>query len=288
MNRPDEEFDDFLARRKPIFSRASENPLEPPDELDRLVLRQAREAIASENPHRVFKGPGWAVPMALAATVLLAVTVVLRVEMPTNASPDEVAVRTVAQRLDAAPAAPAAPAAVPDNMARAGGAPAQAQAQSTNAVVADERAEPPRTQHKLAGSPQSRDRRAIVADTADGAAGAPERSSTGGFVSEAEADRYVAPPAGGSAARNAAPTAGVVVEDSVTGSRTVVTTIAPPPTEAERALAKATSGPAFRRDAKSWLAEIDRLRAEGKSAQADAEFAEYKRQYRAYAVSPDR
>jgi hypothetical protein len=74
----------------------------------------------------------------------------------------------------------------------------------------------------------------------------------------------------------------------VSGSRTVVTSVAPPPTEAERALAKADSGPAFRRDAKSWLAEIDKLRAEGKSAQADAELAEYKRQYRAYAVSPDR
>jgi len=287
MNRPDDEFDDFLARRKPIFSRASENPLEPPDELDRLVLRQAREAIASEKPQRVFKGPGWAVPMSLAATVLLAVTVVLRVEMPTKASSDEVALQTVAQRIDAAPAA------MPDNLARAEAAPSTAEAQGTNSTLADRHAEPPRAQDKFEGSPQSRDRRAIVADTTRVAGGitpsAPASSSPGGFVSEAEADRYAAPPPGASAARNAtAPTAGVVVEDSVTGARTVVTTVAPPPTEAERALAKANAAPAFRRDAKSWLAEIDKLRAQGKSAQADAELAEYKRQYRAYAVSPDR
>jgi len=48
-------------------------------------------------------------------------------------------------------------------------------------------------------------------------------------------------------------------------------------------MAKASPAQAFRRDSKSWLAEIDRLRADGKSAQADAELAEYKRQRRAYA-----
>jgi hypothetical protein len=63
---------------------------------------------------------------------------------------------------------------------------------------------------------------------------------------------------------------------------------APPPTEAERAVAKAESTPTWRRDSASWLAEIQRLRVEGKNAEADAELAEYKRQNRAYAVSPDR
>jgi len=38
----------------------------------------------------------------------------------------------------------------------------------------------------------------------------------------------------------------------------------------------------------SQAAEIERLRAAGKGAQAEAEYAEYKRQHRAYAVSPDR
>jgi hypothetical protein len=61
-----------------------------------------------------------------------------------------------------------------------------------------------------------------------------------------------------------------------------------PPNEAGHATAKSSSTPAWRRDSQSWLAEINRLRAEGKTMAADAEMAEYKRQHRAYATSPDR
>ena len=46
--------------------------------------------------------------------------------------------------------------------------------------------------------------------------------------------------------------------------------------------------PPYRRDSKSWLAEIDRLRASGETQRADAELAEYKREHRAYAGAPDR
>jgi hypothetical protein len=61
------------------------------------------------------------------------------------------------------------------------------------------------------------------------------------------------------------------------------------PAAAEQsATAKTAASPAWRRDGQSWLAEIDKLRAEGKNAEADAEMAEYKRQHRAYASGPDR
>jgi len=46
--------------------------------------------------------------------------------------------------------------------------------------------------------------------------------------------------------------------------------------------------PAYRRDSKTWLAEIERLRAAGETGLADAELAEYKREHRAYAGAPDR
>jgi hypothetical protein len=52
--------------------------------------------------------------------------------------------------------------------------------------------------------------------------------------------------------------------------------------------AKSAGDPAWRRDTKSWLAEIERLRNAGDIARAEAELAEYKRQQRAYAGAPDR
>jgi hypothetical protein len=52
--------------------------------------------------------------------------------------------------------------------------------------------------------------------------------------------------------------------------------------------AKAGETPAWRRDPKSWQAEIQRLHDAGDHARADAEAAEFKRQQRAYAIAPDR
>jgi hypothetical protein len=50
----------------------------------------------------------------------------------------------------------------------------------------------------------------------------------------------------------------------------------------------AADSPAWRRDAKAWQSEIERLRASGDAVRADAEQAEFNRQYRAMATSPDR
>ena len=125
MNRPDDDFDDFLKRRKHVF-RGIEDPLEPPDELDRLVLHQAREAVEGDRPQRMYKGPRFVAPIAIAATLVLAVTVILNVGMPAKprATP-EVTVQTVAQRVEY----PAAQAPVANNPARAAiQAPAEAAA----------------------------------------------------------------------------------------------------------------------------------------------------------------
>jgi hypothetical protein len=301
MTGPDDDFDDFLKRRKPVFGRKHDELFEPPAELDRIVLRQARQAIEGERPQRMFHGPGWGMPVALAATLLLAFTVILNVGMQGQGPVPEVTVENVAQQVEyreAAPApAPAAEAAHP-LAASAGTANNSQRREKARADVANSAANNTASAPLSAGRGGSasasreiaspmRERGAMVADAAS------EPKSPRGFVAEEEADRYAAaPPAAPapSARRSAgnAPTAGVVVEDAMTGSRTVVTSVRPPPTEAERAMAKATSSPAFRRDAQTWLAEIDRLRAAGKTAEADAEQAEFKRQHRAYAVSPDR
>jgi len=66
----DDDFEDFLARRKAVFRRPEDEMFEPPAELDRVVLRQAREAIKPEEPMRVFSAPRWSMPIALAATLV--------------------------------------------------------------------------------------------------------------------------------------------------------------------------------------------------------------------------
>ena len=162
MAGPDDEFEEFLKRRKPVFRRPDDEMFEPPAELDRVVLRQAREAIKPHEPMRVFSAPRWSMPIALAATLVLAFAVIFRAGMPQEKAPPkpEVTVQNIADRVEA-PAATAAP------------------------VVASET-------------------------------------------------------------------------------------------------------PAWRRDSKAWQAEIQRLRDAGDTARADAESAEFKRQQRAYASSPDR
>ena len=156
MTEHDPEFEEFLKRRRPLFRREEDDGLEPPPELDRLVLRQAREAIRAEQPLPMYRGSRWAAPLAIAATLVLGLAVVFQFadERQPGVVP-EVTVESVAQRLDP-----------------------------------------------------------------------------------------------------------------------------PPPPSAEQ--------PAWRRDSEAWLAEIERLRAAGQTARAEAEMAEYNRQQRAFAASPDR
>jgi hypothetical protein len=179
----EDEFDDFLARRKPLFGRPAEE-LEPPADVDRLVLRQAREAIRPSRELHGIRAPGWGMPLALAATVLVTVTIVLNVMVARKVDNTPADIHHVAQRVDAA---------VP-------------------------------------------------------------------IVTAPAANNSASPAADAARADTRQPAAAPIAE----------------------------SAPAWRSDTQSWLAEIDKLRAQGKKAEADAEMAEYKRMHRAYAASPDR
>jgi len=210
MTGPDDEFEDFLNRRKPVFRKQTDEMFEPPAELDRLVLRQAREAIEPPEPMRVFSAPRWSMPIALAATLVLAFTVIFKAGMPPK---PEVTVQNVVERVDA----PAAAASQPQDVTA-----------SSGSVVVD-RAPP--------AEPM------VARSTADAKS---RRMAGASAAMEQTADVASAP------------------------------------------VAKAGEVPAWRRDSKSWQAEIQRLRDAGNNAAADAEYAEFKRQQRAYAVAPDR
>ncbi len=239
MTGRDDEFDDFLRRRKPLFRRADEDGLEPPEELDRIVLRQAREAIEPERPQRVFRGPRWGAPIALAATLLVALSVVFHVGVAEKAPQGEVTVRSVAREVTA-PAAAADSVAVPrpDHPAPAA-APLLEEAADNGPYVVD-----------------------LVPQPAPSAT-APSPV----LASRAENARYSGP--------SVVPTA----RTTISGPN-MAKTHGPGQVGADL--------PAWRRDSATWLAEIERLRAAGETARADAELAEYNRQNRAYAGAPDR
>ena len=76
----DDEFEAFLKSR--TILPGSDDKLEPPSALDDLVLSKAREAIhASQQPARTAR---WATPVALAATILLCLSIALNVTLNTN------------------------------------------------------------------------------------------------------------------------------------------------------------------------------------------------------------
>ncbi len=238
MSGGDEEFDDFLQRRRRLFDRRADDDLEPPAELDRLVLRQAREAIEPPKPQRVFRAPRWGLPVGLAATLVLAFSVILHMgKDPQVAQRAEVNVQNVAREISAAPAPAAAPA----------------------PMLAEEVAQ-------------------------DSAASAPP-SAKGSIVVD------IGDPAVRTEGRAAVPTQNAREAAQSADAQLSAYSAAPPAAPAERMAKSARAdsiAPEFRRDARTWMAEIERLRASGDVARADAELAEYKRQHRAYAVAPDR
>lgn len=88
----DAELEAFLKRRSPMHRRLSDiDHAEPSVEVDRLVLNRAREAI--ETPEQpLYRTSRWALPIGLAAAILIAFTVVLNIEhhgakVASNASP---------------------------------------------------------------------------------------------------------------------------------------------------------------------------------------------------------
>ena len=222
MTSHDDEFDEFLRKRRPLFGRDDE--LEPPLELDRVVLRQAREAIESARPHRMFRAPSWGMPVALAATLVLAFTIILRTGTPEAVKKPEVTVQNISREIEIPAAAAPSQSADQSSVAAPAEAPLPAeQPRADGAVVVDLGADAVK-----AGAADSETRSARRLEKVADAA-APAR----GVAADTEAANY-SPPAAVSAAA------------------------APPPPP-----------PEYRRTAKAWLAEIERLRATGETARAD-------------------
>jgi hypothetical protein len=74
----DNEFEAYLKRRARIDRRLrSLDRLEPPAELDRIIIARARQSIQGAPPVPLFRAPRWALPMGMAATILISLSVLL-------------------------------------------------------------------------------------------------------------------------------------------------------------------------------------------------------------------
>jgi hypothetical protein len=74
----DDEFEAYLKRRARIDRRLrSLDRLEPPAELDRIIIARARQSIQAAPPVSLFRAPRWALPMGMAATILISLSVLL-------------------------------------------------------------------------------------------------------------------------------------------------------------------------------------------------------------------
>src|SRR5688572_27003401 len=77
----DPEFEAFLRRRSPMHRRLSQSDdAEPSAELDRIVLDRARTAIGVSSQEPIYRRSRWAMPLGLAATILIAFMVVLNID----------------------------------------------------------------------------------------------------------------------------------------------------------------------------------------------------------------
>lgn len=87
----DDEFEAYLKRRAPggmgqPFHKGIRPPdrLEPPPELDRIIIGNARRAIQDSQPVPVYRAPRWALPAALAATIVISCAVVFELGLRTH------------------------------------------------------------------------------------------------------------------------------------------------------------------------------------------------------------
>jgi resuscitation-promoting factor RpfA len=148
----DDDFEAYLKRRVPIDQRMKTvDRLEPPPELDRVVIGKARNAIQNSSHVPMYRAPKWALPVGLAATLLIAFSIVLELGIRSSrqqlASAPAVAAATSSESVAApAPAAPTVPSvSAPQETTPAGSAGADSSAAASAKTFARMRPPPIKT-----------------------------------------------------------------------------------------------------------------------------------------------
>jgi len=284
----DAEFEAYLKRRTVLPNGMSDHDkLEPPKALDAIVLQEAREAIHAQQ--RLNRAPRWARPVALAATILLCLSILLNISLNTHrptghqaasgTSSREVILteakvaepRATRPQVLAEPNTPA-----PDDSRRAYGT---AVDKATAFANGNRHAQPvgptnaaPATNSAAEKAAQFADRVGMPVQAADEAPAAGARPQAPAQVPAPVArPQEPAPPP---VAAQAAPPAPAAAE---------------PERDQAAALTKrkADAGAPQPPDPKVWLQQIAALRAAGKTAQADAEMHRFRAAFPGYPAKPD-
>jgi hypothetical protein len=247
MTEPGDEFESFLKTRTLLPNGMSDDDkLEPPKALDAIVLQKARAAIRARRP--LNRTPRWATPVALAATILLCLSIVLNVRLNTNRPAANLRQMTAAtaDKASPAPASPASPASDGERREKSAAGIASHEAILPETKVVESRAPRP----------------PVVAEAAT-------------------------PPPSDSKRANASATDKAEVLANRTRAATRPSSEAPSAAAADKAAQLAeTAPPRHPQDPKAWLQQIAALRADGKTAQADAEMRRFRAAFPAYPAKP--
>lgn len=216
--RHEDEFETYLRQRSVLPGRlTSSERIEPPKDLDAIVLERARRAIHAPPPMRLYRAPRWALPVALAATLLLSFSIVLNISLTMRPPAQPASTGETARAVAPPPAARQQPASAP--------APASP---------------PPATMTRAA--PEVFNRAPAGESRATGADGDRAGRSNSGAAPPSEAARRMVAPAARA--------------------------------QSDAAIAsKALPDPA------AWLRRIEALRAQGRTAEADAELRRFRRSF---------
>ncbi|HEY3786663.1 MAG TPA: hypothetical protein VGL55_15405 [Steroidobacteraceae bacterium] len=250
----EDDFEAYLRERSVLPRRLSTaQRIEPPKDLDALVLGKARQAIHAGPELRLYRAPRWALPVALAATILLSFSIVLNIGLTTRPRDQQASSASTAL----------APATAPDPAV----APPASQALASRAPQSKATATAPLQTPSEAG-PAMKSGAAATARMAPG----PSVSAPAGAASA-----LAATPSAGSDSRSAVASADRA-EQADSPARS-----APLPELQSRA---ATGTPAKQvRDPAAWLRHIETLRARGETAEADAELRRFRAAFPDYPLS---
>jgi hypothetical protein len=263
----DDDFEAYLKRRVPIDKgMKSLDRLEPPAELDRIVIGKARKAIQGGAPLNPYRAPKWALPVGLAATILLSFALLLDlgVRAKRNDASLQAALRSEAPAEARGEAvSPAQPSAAAPAVTRPA---ATEELSSDNARSRLARAE--KAAKRARPEPETADTKTVQEEVVVGA----QRASAGDAAYVAAAPIPAVPP--DTAAMSSPPSTSVPMPALAP---------APPASQSASNTAKPdTLEPA------AWLAKIDQLRGSGQTAEVASELKRFREAYPDYPVPKDK